>query len=114
MLFYSLSERGFFDTDMHEEIPADCVQITKEYHRELLNGQGSGKQIVPDQTGYPILVDPPAITNETLLQVAKNKRKAAYADEADPLFFKMHRGEATMQEWQNKITEIKAKYPYPI
>jgi hypothetical protein len=27
------------------------------------------------------------------------------------LFFKAQRGEATLQEWQHKITEIKARFP---
>lgn len=40
-------------------------------------------------------------------------RKAAYAYEADPLFFMSQRGEATEAEWLAKIAEIKARYPYP-
>ena len=39
------------------------------------------------------------------------KRMSAYAAEADPLFFKAQRGEATMAEWQAKVAEIKARYP---
>lgn len=42
---------------------------------------------------------------------AEANRKAAYIAEADPLFFKAQRGEATMQEWQDKIVEIKARFP---
>jgi uncharacterized protein YciI len=42
---------------------------------------------------------------------AESNRKAAYIAEADPLFFKAQRGEATLQEWQDKIAEIKARYP---
>ena len=38
-------------------------------------------------------------------------RKVAYTNEADPLFFKAQRGEATMEDWQAKIAEIKARYP---
>jgi hypothetical protein len=38
-------------------------------------------------------------------------RKMAYSNEADPLFFKMQRGEVTTEEWQAKIQEIKARYP---
>ena len=41
------------------------------------------------------------------------KRKAAYTAEADPLFFMSQRGEATVEEWQAKVAEIKARYPYP-
>jgi hypothetical protein len=40
-------------------------------------------------------------------------RKAAYTQEADPLFFMSQRGEATVEEWQAKVAEIKARYPYP-
>ena len=41
------------------------------------------------------------------------KRATAYRVEADPLFFKAQRGEATTEEWQAKISEIKARFPYP-
>lgn len=39
------------------------------------------------------------------------KRAEAYKNEADPLFFKAQRGEATMQQWTDKVNEIKARYP---
>lgn len=42
---------------------------------------------------------------------AEQNRKAAYQVEADPLFFKYQRGEATEQEWLDKIAEIKTRYP---
>ena len=41
------------------------------------------------------------------------KRSAAYIAEADPLFFKAQRGEATTDEWTAKVAEIKARFPYP-
>lgn len=40
------------------------------------------------------------------------QRAITYAAEADPLFFKAQRGEATMQQWQDKVAEIKARFPY--
>ena len=40
-------------------------------------------------------------------------RASAYVAEADPLFFKSQRGEATTAEWEAKVAEIKARYPYP-
>lgn len=43
----------------------------------------------------------------------ESDRAAAYRTEADPLFFKAQRGEATNDEWLAKIEEIKARYPYP-
>jgi hypothetical protein len=46
-------------------------------------------------------------------QVQSDFRAAAYRAEADPLFFKAQRGEATLEEWQAKVAEIKARFPYP-
>ena len=42
----------------------------------------------------------------------KQNREAAYKAEADPLFFKSQRGDATQAEWQAKVAEIKARFPY--
>lgn len=44
-------------------------------------------------------------------EVAKTLRATAYKDESDPVFFKWQRGEATQQEWLDKVAEIKARYP---
>jgi hypothetical protein len=44
-------------------------------------------------------------------RIATENRRNAYIAEADPLFFKAQRGEATMEEWQAKVTEIKARFP---
>ncbi len=38
-------------------------------------------------------------------------RRAAYQAEADPLFFKSQRGEATQADWLAKVAEIKARFP---
>ena len=42
-----------------------------------------------------------------------DKRKQAYLSEADGLFFDYQRGENTKEEWENKIAEIKARFPKP-
>ena len=39
------------------------------------------------------------------------QRAEAYRTESDPLFFKSQRGEATQQEWLDKVAEIKVRYP---
>lgn len=38
-------------------------------------------------------------------------RKAAYVAESDPIFFMWQRGEATQQQWLDKIAEIQARWP---
>jgi hypothetical protein len=44
-------------------------------------------------------------------QEAKDQRKAAYEQEADPLFFKWQAGESTQAKWQEKRNEIKQRFP---
>lgn len=47
------------------------------------------------------------------LEQQKALRAAAYRAEADPLYFKTQRGEATEAEWLANVAEIKARFPYP-
>ena len=42
----------------------------------------------------------------------KQKREVAYKAESDPINFMYQRGEATQQEWLDKVAEIKARFPY--
>jgi hypothetical protein len=48
------------------------------------------------------------------LKESKRNRATAFAAEADPLFFKAQRGEATLDEWSAKVAEIRSRYPYPV
>lgn len=50
---------------------------------------------------------------EIEMKRVQQERSAAYASEADPLAFKMLRGETTKEEWEAKIKEIKERFPYP-
>ena len=54
-----------------------------------------------------------ALTAEQQTAQQKVNRASAYRNEADSLFFMSQRGEATTAEWEAKIAEIKARYPYP-
>jgi hypothetical protein len=78
------------------------------------------------EEGTPVLVDGVwtqawnviALTAEELAQQqaehaaqVEQQRAKAYRTESDPLFFKSQRGEATHQEWLDKVAEIKARYP---
>ena len=69
MIYYSKSTKGFYTTQIHgTNIPSDCVEISCEIHQTLLNDQSQGKQIVPDERGYPIAITPtvPPITWEQI------------------------------------------------
>ncbi|MCL5229075.1 tail fiber assembly protein [Pseudomonas nunensis] len=58
-MFASKSARGFYDTSVHTSMPDDVIEISAEYHAELLAGQGEGQVISWGDDGYPLLIDPP-------------------------------------------------------
>ena len=73
-----------------------------------------------DADGNPIQLDQAKVdaaaiivAQEQALATAKQNRSIAYTSEADPLFFKAQRGEATIEEWETKVADIRNRYPYP-
>ncbi|WP_275662172.1 DUF4376 domain-containing protein [Laribacter hongkongensis] len=66
-MFYAKSTGGFYSREIHgAHIPADAVEITAEQHTELLAGQSAGQLINADESGYPVLADPPPASLDTL------------------------------------------------
>ena len=66
---------------------------------------------IPQPTDSEINAEISRLQAEQPKKEAEANRQAAYIAESDPLFFKAQRGEATMQEWEAKVAEIKARYP---
>jgi hypothetical protein len=66
-----------------------------------------------DADGNPVAYNRQAVEAKAAEMQAQAARSAAYTTEADPLFFKAQRGEATIEEWQAKVAEIRSRYPYP-
>jgi hypothetical protein len=71
-----------------------------------------------DAQGNQVTIDEAAVAAEIqrlqpikAAEEATRQRQQAYIAEADPLFFKAQRGEATMEEWQEKVAEIKQRFP---
>lgn len=71
-----------------------------------------------DAQGNKVTVDEAAVAAEIerltpikAAEQAEANRKAAYEQEADPLFFKWQAGEATKEEWEAKRAEIRARFP---
>ncbi len=50
---------------------------------------------------------------ERALEACDTARRFAYQTEADPLFFKAQRQEIPLQDWLDKIEEIKIRIPKP-
>jgi hypothetical protein len=72
---------------------------------ELYSEMAADPSILPYVPPVPV---PPTVEEQ------EAARRVAYVEEADPLFFMYQRGEATEQEWLDKVAEIKARYPYPV
>jgi len=85
-------------------IPDFCVDWPEATEGCQIGGSYVDGVFIPLPEPEP---EPPTLKQQ---QVA---RAAAYRKEADPLFFKAQRGEATMDEWLALVAEIKTRYPYP-
>lgn len=66
-----------------------------------------------DADGNPVTYDRIAVEAAAQRMEASQGRSAAYATEADPLFFKAQRGEAELADWEAKVAEIRVRFPYP-
>ena len=91
--------------------------IRKAYPNVVTIDDGTGAF---DADGNPVQLDQAKVdaaavivAQEQALAFAQRNRASAYTAEADPLFFKAQRGEATIEEWQAKVAEIRSRYPYP-
>lgn len=69
--------------------------------------------LTPEETAEREAYDAPEAVYEREYKDVQRQRQQAYRDEADPLFFKSERGKASRKEWEAKIAEIDARFPYP-
>jgi hypothetical protein len=80
MLFYSKSNCGFYDDTINKILPDDLVEITPEYHQELLNRSYTERlDIIADENGYPILVPTPPLPPEVLAEGIRERRNQILA-----------------------------------
>lgn len=98
-------------------IPPDAVEISDEYHAELLSGQQTGKIIAAGEDGYPVLLDPPPPTLEQAIKQYERavqghmdaaakaagyddiKTAVTYADE--PVVTRFHLEGAAFRAWRS-------------
>lgn len=70
-MFYSKSTNGFYDAAIHgTNIPKDCVEITNDQWKTLMEQQSKGMVIQPNKKGYPVSVDfqTLSVSNEVLIK----------------------------------------------
>jgi len=93
--------------------PAGSVDAEPPLLTENTRAKWVGQWIVEEIPPPPPPPEPNPLTSEQLEELNRMNRQGAYQMEADPLFFKAQRGEATMDEWLSKILEIKLRFPKP-
>lgn len=102
----TLAEFGVYPVTPAEYPQVDYTKNVIEETPNLINGVWYQDYTVVDATAEEIADRKAALNFE-----AELNRAEAYRTESDPLFFKWQRGEATEQEWLDKIAEIKTRYP---
>ena len=92
---------------------ADALQSLRPNAQWVLRGDDLEwlDQAQTQPTEVEITAEVARLTALEPARIATENRRTAYISEADALFFKAQRGEATMQEWQAKVTEIKNRFP---
>ncbi|EJO59535.1 phage tail protein [Burkholderia multivorans] len=68
--------QSFFDDESRPD-GLSFVEITPEQHRMLIAGMAAGKTMAVDDTGQPILIDPPKQTRDQLAAAKRVARDAA-------------------------------------
>ena len=81
MIYYNATTNGFYNSEINI-IPKNSVEITHEYHAELLQKQSAGFVIQHDKNGYPIAVEKTLTADEIkTLNESQQQRLISAANE---------------------------------
>ena len=72
-IFYSGITGGFYDSNVHNTVPEDAVEVTSEERQVLLIGTSKG-QIIRMSDGKPVLQDLPPPTRDELAIIERGWR----------------------------------------
>tara|TARA_R110000868_G_scaffold44815_6_gene149265 strand:+ start:2907 stop:3302 length:396 start_codon:yes stop_codon:yes gene_type:complete len=96
-------------TSLLNELSLSEIVLTPQpeitFKQNIIEGTPVNEDGVWKQTW--IISDKPI---EEIESIVTNLRLSDYRKESDPLFFKWQRGEATEQEWLDKVNEIKQRW----
>lgn len=72
-IFYNKNTNAFYNSEIND-IPENSVEITHEYHNELLQKQSEGMIIQSNENGYPIAVER-VLTDEERIYTNESKKQ---------------------------------------
>lgn len=105
-IFASASERGFFDSQIHPAIPSDGVEISPEYHAQLMQAQADGKVIKWAANGMPLAVAAPPPSLDAAKAAALRQINAAATDAIATIAATYPQFE--IDTWQDQEAEARA------
>jgi hypothetical protein len=115
MYFYDKTTNGFYIEGLHE-IPTGAMEINEESYQKLLEGQATGKQIIANKQGNPVLVDPqPSNAHELNLdtlkwEISAEKLTALLTEKRDALIDKIDNHAATIySQWTRFESEYRER-----
>ena len=92
---------------------ADFSYIGEPTNNDEYNKNVTWHDDRPQPSWDEIKAAKPVVETAEATEAITLERRAAYVNEADPLFFGWQRGENTEQEWLDKVAEIRDRHPYP-
>lgn len=63
-IFYSAANNGFYESDLHTDIPNDAKEISADRYAQIMHAQTTGYEIKPGGDGLPVLVLTPVMQVE--------------------------------------------------
>lgn len=67
-IYYCISAKGFYDSDFHDHIPENSLEISQKLHAQLLDGESQGQIIMPpdEEHELPWITSPAPPTVESI------------------------------------------------
>jgi len=107
-MFYDSLSRGFYNSD-DNVTPKTAKPISDDVYNTLLLQQLNGKQIVPDENGFPICVDH-IVESHTYLVLRANEYPPL-TDLADAMYWSSQGDNTKLEAYYAACEAVKLKYP---
>ncbi len=105
--YYALSAHGFFDSEIHTNLPADAVEISEDEHHALLDAQTKGLVIEADENGFPVARARVASPEEQQASLAHQARLLLRESDVEVLLC-YERGVPVPATWVSYRDELRA------
>ena len=112
-LRYSRSTGGFYETELHAQIPDDALYVPPARHAELMAAQAAGAEIVPGDSGLPVTrMSGPSTLDErrAAAAVAVKAEAARRINEAVPIWQQLNDLRAAIASGQAMTPDSQARF----